>query len=247
LYPYTTVPVIEYKINKDGEPLFEAEKDLIDTIDKIVSKSINEVDRYNALILLLPFLADAEFKAKLFEKKVIDDLSQGGENAMLPQFLEKNLAGVTDFYKWALEVMDEYYHKSTKIPDFASAEFGATDDSGESKKMKMLGMEYRASTIDTYFNYGVFERKQMFDDVINAGTTGIDTELYTITVKTRRNLPVNLKEALEIATLSKAAGLSRETVLRNLPQEIVQDWQKEMEMSDTEPVYTDPIDDGIVD
>jgi len=108
-------------------------------------------------------------------------------------------------------------------------------------------MEYRASTIDTYFNYGVFERKQMFDDVINAGTTGIDTELYTITVKTRRNLPVNLKEALEIATLSKAAGLSRETVLRNLPQEIVQDWQKEMEMSDTEPVYTDPIDDGIVD
>lgn len=243
-YPYSVVPMLEYKINKDGVPLFDAEKGIIDAIDKIVSKSINEVDRYNALILLLPFLADAGFRQKLVDMKVIDNLSQDGENSILPQFLEKNLAGVTEFYKWALDTMDAYYHKSTKIPDFSNPEFGAADDSGESKKMKMLGLEYRAATVDTYFNAAVMERKQLYDDVINVGSTGIDTESMKISIKCKRNLPVNVREALEIATLSKAAGISKETIFRNLPSEIIGDWKKELEETedDTEPVpQTTPV------
>jgi len=242
VYPYTIVPVLEYKINRDRLPLFEAEKKIIDTIDKIVSKSINEVDRYNALILLLPFLADAGFKQKLIDMKVIDDLAGQGDNAILPQFLEKNLAGVTDFYKWALEVMNDYYHKSTKVPDFANQNFGTGDESGAAKAYKLLGLEYIAAMIDTYFNQTAYQRKILFDDVINAGTSNLKgkTDYYTIQILCQRNLPVNAKEALEIASLEKGIGISDETVFRGLPRKMLPDVDKELAMMESEPAPKKP-------
>lgn len=248
VYPYSIVPVLEYKINRDRLPLFEAEKKIIDTIDKIVSKSINEVDRYNALILLLPFLADAGFKQKLVDMKVIDDLAGQGDNAILPQFLEKNLGGVTDFYKWALEVMNDYYHKSTKVPDFTNQNFGTGDESGAAKAYKLLGLEYIAAMIDTYFNQTAYQRKILFDDVINAGTTGINTDDYTIQILCKRNLPVNAKEALEIAALEKGIGISDKTIFQGLPTQIVPDWKKELSMMEewTEPAPTLPKEDVAV-
>src|SRR5678815_6032495 len=64
-YPFEEVPVIEAKINKDGECLFEAEKQIIDQIDNIMSKSLNEVDRFNAMIALFPFIITPEIAAEL--------------------------------------------------------------------------------------------------------------------------------------------------------------------------------------
>lgn len=247
VYPYSIVPVIEYKINKDGESLFESEKSMIDAIDKIVSKSTNEVDRYNALILLLPFLADANFKQKLMELKIIDNLSGQGDNPIIPQFLEKNLAGVTEFYKWALDTLVEFYHKSTKVPDFTDQKFGGSDESGEAKRMKLLGMEYVAAQIDTYFLQGIFKRKQLFDDVINAGTTGINTDDYTISVACQRNLPVNEKERLEIASLEMGIGITKQTIINGLPRSIVPDPRAELEAMDSQRekvTVQDNIDDN---
>jgi SPP1 family phage portal protein len=226
-YPYTKVPVIEYKANKDGDPIFEAEKRIIDQIDKIISKSINEVDRFNALILLLPALADAGFVDKLTQLQVMDDLDRFTKN---PEYLQKDLAGVTEFYKWIEELLEDMFRKSIKIPDMTDEAFGGGDESGVARAFKMLGMEFVASQVETYFNQGIYERKQMFDDVINSGAVqNIDTDLFTIVVKSHRNLPVDEKGKVEIA-MSLKGIISDETLMRFLPNTIVPDVDKEIQM-----------------
>ena len=40
-YPYTSVPLSIYKINRTSQPLFEAEKALIDAHDNLISKSVS--------------------------------------------------------------------------------------------------------------------------------------------------------------------------------------------------------------
>lgn len=231
VYPYQNVPVIEYKINRKGKPIYEAEKELIDAVDKAVGKSVNEIDRFNALILLFPGLADAGIKAKLMELKILDDLDQFTKN---PEYLAKDLNGVTEFYKWVEELLEKSFRKSIKIPDMTDQNFGGNDESGVARAFKLLGMEYVASGIETYFKQGLYERKQFFDDCINAGTSGIDTESMTINVNCKRNLPVDEKTKVELAVMLKALGVSDDTAFRVLPSTLIHDVDKELEMKATE-------------
>lgn len=224
-HPYTNVPVIEYRANKDKLPIFEAEKFLIDSIDKIAGKSINEVDRFNSLILLLPALASPEMKAKLQELRVLDGLEHFEH---WPEFLEKNLSGVTEFYKWSEEFLEKSFRKSIKVPDMTDSTFGTSDQSGVSRMFKLLGMEFVAAGIETYFRQGIYERKAMFDDVINAGTSGIDCDIVTINAKFTRNLPVAEMDKLQIANMMKALNISDETIIKMLPDTIIADKAAEL-------------------
>ena len=224
-HPYNTVPVIEYAANKMKTPIFEAEKYLIDALDKLVGKSLNEVDRFNALVLLLPSLATPEMKAKLSEMRVLDDLARFEH---WPEFLGKNLDGVTEFYKWMQEFIEKSYRKSIKVPDMTDATFGGSDESGVSRAFKMLGMEFVASGVEAYFTKGLYEKKGLFDDVIAAGTSGIDTQAVTIEARMKRNLPVAEMDKLQIATMMKALGLSDEAILNVLPATVIADVDKEL-------------------
>lgn len=223
--PFSVVPCIEFKCNKDKEPIFEAEKNIIDQIDKICSKSLNEVDRFNALILLLPALADAGLRAKFEELQVIDDIDRYTKD---PSYLAKDLAGVTEFYKWLEDLLEKMFRKSIKIPDMTSETFGGSDESGVARAFKMLGMEFVAAQIETYFIQALYERKQLFDDVINAGTLGIDTSVITINVHTKRNLPVDETAKVALAVQLQTIGVSKETILKMLPSTIIPDVEKEL-------------------
>jgi methyl coenzyme M reductase subunit C len=92
----------------------------------------------------------------------------------------------------------------------------------------MLGMEFVAAQIETYFNQGLYERKIMFDDVIKAGTVSIDPDNFTIVVKTHRNLPVDEKGKVELVSILKGLD-SDETLLRVLPNTIVANVDQELQ------------------
>lgn len=225
-HPFSAVPVIEYTGSTDKLPFFEAEKELIDAQDKLISKAINEIDRFNALKLLFPGEVTKEFVKKLSEMNVIDDLEKY-DAAKFPQYLEKNLSGVEQFYNTLADRLERMFHKSIKIPDFTSQTFASGDESGVARAFKLLGMEFKAAMIETYFNRGLKARKILFDDVINLGSNNLNTEAYKTKVENKRNIPLDEVSKVQIAVQLKGL-VSDETLLRFLPETIVDDIDKEL-------------------
>ncbi len=90
MYPFKDVPVIPFRTSANNRPVFEAQKPIIDAFDKIVSRTQNEVDRYNALISLFPDQVDSEFIKKLTNemKPYIDGLD-AIEGDKWPRYMEK--------------------------------------------------------------------------------------------------------------------------------------------------------------
>lgn len=104
----------------------------------------------------------------------------------------------------------------------------AGQQSGIAIAFKLIGMEFKASQIDTYFDKGLKARMGFYADVYNASTRSVNIGEYQALVKSKRNVPVDLKAQAEIAQL--LIGLvSQETLLKFLPQEIVANAQKELE------------------
>ncbi len=232
-YPYESVPVNIFRSNRKSMPIFEAEKPLIDAIDVITSKSMNEIDRFNAAIALFGDSVDQQFREK-FAKGIltmIDDLG-GSENAFTPQYLEKNLSGIKDFYKELTDRIELWYRKSVKISDLSDPELQA-DSSGIALMIKMLPMEYRAAQIETYFNQGLKKRLEFYADVYNASTASVDVDDYELIVKAQRNIPVDNKSKAEIVQLLQGI-VSDETLLEFLPKEIVKDVALELERKESE-------------
>ncbi len=243
-YPYSSVPIIHFKGNRRMTPLFQAEKPLIDAHDELISKSLNEVDRFNAVITLLGKKVSPEFADKLKQGliSIIDDLNTNGDNENWPQYLEKNLGGVNDFYNKLADRLERLYHKSVKIPDMTDEAF-AGQQSGIAIAFKLIGMEFKASQIETYFNQGLKKRLDLYGDVYNASSNKVDVGLYEANIQSKRNLPVDDKAKAEIAQLLQGI-LSEETLLKILPRTIVPDPKKEMEKKkEEEPDSTVEFDD----
>jgi SPP1 family phage portal protein len=222
-YPFTSVPVVAYPINRQRTSFFEAEKGLLFAQDKLLSSSVNEVDRFNALIALFPFLVDDEFKDKLRDMNVIDDL---GDYEQWPQYLEKNLTAVEGFYNSLADRLERLFHKSIKVPDFSDENF-AGNSSGVALAYKLIAMEFVAAQIDAYFDRGVERRYELIAEAINAGARTWPTEDYELIISNKRNLPVD--EATKVDIAQKLVGIvSEETLLRMLPSTIVEDVEREL-------------------
>ena len=227
-HPFTTVPVNIYKTNRLSQCLFEAEKTYIDGIDEIYSKSMNEVDRFNAAIALFGNLLGKEF-AEDFKNgniSMVEGLAEDGEGKFIPQYMGKDLSGIDSFYNQLMDRMETWFRKSVGIADFSDEAF-AGQQSGIAILFKLIPMEFRAAQIETYFNQGLKRRLGYYGDVYNASTASVDVDDYTTIIKSERNIPVDEKAKVEI--LEKLNLLiSKKTLLENMPSTIVPDVETEL-------------------
>ena len=222
-YPYKTPPLVIYKINEDGESLFEAEKGLIDANDKILNKTVNEIDRFNALIMLLPGKVTKEIKDKLVEVGVFDDLQNFDK---WPEYLQKDLTGINELYSGAAKWIKDLFFQSVSVPDFSDKDF-LNAASGIAMAYKLVGLEFLASTIETYFNQGLKEKFDLLNDVIGESSK-YKIEDYKMTINTKRNLPID-KSAIADMVIKLNGIISKETLLKMLPSDIIPDVEKELE------------------
>ena len=248
-YPYKIVPVNVFKSNRRSLPYFQAEKSLIDSHDEVLSKSQNEVDRFNASILKIAKEAKQDFvdALKKGDISVLDGL--GEEAAKWPEYLEKNYAGISQFYPDLLDRYERLVHKSTAVPDMTAESFAGGDQSGIAIAFKLIGMEFKASQIETYFNQGLDRRLKLYGDVYNASTASADVEEYKAVITAKRNIPVDIKGKAEIVQLLTGTGAaSKISLLKFLPKEIIADAEKELKLLEKEGLSgTVQFDDDTVD
>jgi len=235
-YPYTSVPLAVYKINRHSQPLFEAEKEMIDAHDNLISKSVNEIDRFNALLALFPDTIDEDFINKMEEYKVIDNL---GEYDRWPEYLEKNLEKINSFYSGLADRLERYIHKTMKIPDFSDENF-AGNSSGVAIRFKLMGMEFKAAQIDAYFNKGLIQRNKLINEVLNSGTKKWNN--YRLEIDNKRNIPIDSESKAEVA-LKLMGIVSRETLLKYLPSDIIEDVELELKLLQKELIDGLPEDE----
>jgi len=233
VHPFKTVPVNIYRTDRFAKSIFEAEKAFIDGIDEIISKSMNEVDRFNAAIALFGSEVGKQFNEDFKNGNIsmIDSLASD-EGSFTPQYLEKNLTGVKDFYNDLMDRMEAWFRKSVGIADFSDEAF-AGQQSGIAILFKLIPMEFRAAQIETYFNQGLNKRLGYYGDVYNAGKQRVNVDDYTTVIKSKRNIPVDDKSIIE--GVEKLQGiLSKETLLEMLPESIVPDALKEIKRLEEE-------------
>ena len=224
-YPYKIVPVNVFKSNRRSLPYFEAEKSLIDAHDKVLSKSLNEVDRFNASILMIQKKVkeiDVE-RLKNGDISVMDDFSEA--TAKFAEYLKKDFSGVSEFYTDLLDRFERLFHKSIKDPDMTAEAFAGGDQSGIAIAFKLIGMEFKASQIETYFSQGLDRRLKLYADLYNASTNDVDVNDYKVVIKSKRNIPVDVKAKAEIAQILFGI-VPREMLLEFLPKELVDDLDK---------------------
>lgn len=235
---FSRPPLNIYAINKEQISVFEAEKGLLFAIDKLLSKSVNEIDRFNANLLVISGELQDEDLKRIHEWSILLGKQDAGESD--PFYISKNLTNVDSFYNALADRMERLFHKSIKVPDFSDENF-VGNSSGVALAFKMLGLEFLASQIDSYFDEGVRSRYELIVEGLNAVSQRFNVDDYELVINNQRNLPVDLEARVRIAMLLTGI-VSRETLLKFLPRQIVDDAEKELQRLREEGEMADPID-----
>ncbi len=229
-YPYKTVPLAIYPINRGKQSLFEAEKQIIDAHDDLISKSTNEIDRFNAMKLLMPGLVTKDMADKINQMNIFTNL--GDDKKSWPEYLQKNLGGIETFYNALADRLERLFHKSIKVPDMTVESFAGGTQSGIAIAYKLIGMEFRASQIDTYFDQGINKRIELINDVLESSYSYVNDIKTLVTHK--RNLPVDEISKVEMAIKLKGL-ISDEAYIKLFPKSVIPNADEEIARLEEEP------------
>lgn len=244
IQPFDRVQVSAYKANDEGTSYWQPVKATIDEFDKVISKSANEVDRFNDAWMAFVGKIDPETKAKINEMGVIDNLQNAlreGVSDIFPRFIERNIP--TEHTRFMTETLEQLIWVVMGQPN---PKDNSANVSLETVKMRFLGLEYAACEVDTYFDMGLKNRDMLIEQAIKSlGGYGGFSALgeYEVKIVHRRNLPSNLADMINNAVMLKTL-VSDRAVLEYLPEEIVSDVDAELEaLQGQRPTIT--IDDEI--
>ena len=203
------VPVIEYLNNAEGIGDFERVIPLIDAYDKANSDTANDFEEFTDAILVLGGMigTTAADATKLKEDRII--LTDGEKQSAYWLIKDINDTALEN-YKNRL---NEDNHKFTKIPDMTDASF-AGNSSGVALEHKLLALEQILSTKERKFKRALQKRVELISTILNIFDSGYN--YMDVDISFTRNKPINVKEAVEIASMLRGFT-SMSTALSELP------------------------------
>ena len=224
---FLNVPLVvygdEYQLG-----VFEPVIKIIDAIDNITSQDMNEIDKFElAYLVLTGQKLDPDDKDKIKERRFFEL-----ETDSTLEYLTKTIDG--EFRGNVLDFLVSEAHKQSGVPDFASKEFAA--ESGIALLYKLMGFENLASSIEKVFKKG--EQDSIF--IINSVTYDaeekqrflLDNPGKQVTIEMTRNIPLDTKGKLDEAKAMMELGISKETILKQLP--FIEDVDKELKQMEKE-------------
>jgi SPP1 family phage portal protein len=218
------IPLIEYKNNTEIMSDHAPVKSLINGMDKVVSRALNEMDRFAfAYLVLKNYIFENEDDETEMSRKmtVLKDLRifAPDENGDV-KFLTKDIPDA--FIKTMRDTFREDIQYHSGIPDFRDSSFGTS--SGIAIQYKLIGFENLAANKESWYREGLEKRLSLIQNYLQFKenmTPGLDIEITF-----DRNIPENVKDSIE--NFTKVFGIiSDETALGLLP--FIRDINKEIE------------------
>jgi SPP1 family phage portal protein len=221
------VPVVRFNNNNLQTSDFDKVRNLIDAYDRLISDVQNEIEEFRLAYLLI-FGADISPETiKLLRQTGALGL-QEGEDA---KFLTKQ-ADAT-FIENHKRTLNDNIYKFAKAVDMTDENFSGQSQSGESRKWKLLGLEFRAITKERKFKTGL---DQMMKVICSAWQKKqIPLKYEDIEFVFTRSLPVDMLYVGDV--VQKLKGIvSDETLLSLVP--FVTDISRELELISNEQYST---------
>lgn len=231
---YGVVPVNIGKIDRDYRNLFDHVLPLIDLYDKLISEDVgNELQRFNNAIMLMAERIDATSTDdngrtmidRLKEMRLIDGLSPDGSDVRgKVAFATRDVP--TAFLEFSAKQVERLIYEMLMIVNPNDDSFATA--SGIAQAYKLLAMEYLCAGIESYFSRFLQNRIKIISGLTAELGDSVDG-MDEVTINFKRNLPHNLAEIADI--MSKLNGMvSDETLLKLLPDTLVPDMEKELQM-----------------
>lgn len=221
---YGRVPVVEYKVDRNGCNLYDHVIPLIDTADKILSEDIaNELERFAHAYLLLAGDIDDTTEDdngltevdKIKNRKVFKNL--GGAVKDMVNYLTKSIDD--GFIQNSADRVERLIYEQLNL--FNPNDDGFNAASGVAAAYKLLSFEYLCTSIESYFIRGLQDRVRLLTGILRTLSLPVQDE-NAVSIRMIRNLPFDLAQTADIAVKLKGI-LSDETILKLFPTYIVSD------------------------
>lgn len=202
------VPVIEFQNNRGRKGDFEKVESLIDAYDRTMSDIQNEIEEFR--LAYMKFTGGVELKAETITAARLSggiSLPEGADVSFITKDVNSN------FIENHLKQLQDNILKYSKTVDMSDDKFSGGNQSGESRKWKLLSLENKAITKERKFTRGLYE---MFECICNLwrikGVCTIEPE--DVLIKWTRNLPMELKTNVEAA--KNMAGVFPDNLIYSL-------------------------------
>ena len=239
-HQFAYMPIIEFLNNSEEQGDCDKVENLIDSYDRIVSDSQNELEEFR--LAYMKFTGcEIDEATKLQAKNTgAFSLPEGGDAG----FITKKINDT--FLENHKKTLNENIYKFSSSVDMSDETFSGASMSGESRKWKLLVLEFKAITKERKFNVGL---REMFKVICSAwNTKGVPLNYLDLFFTFKRSIPVDLSYLGDVATKFKGI-VSDRTIFSLLP--FVEDVPYEMdtiaEEQGTTNVDLDKVDKKVVD
>lgn len=220
---YELVPLYPYRINSDRLGVYQPALSIIDILDNFGSDSIaNSIDRFNETLMLFSKKLDESTAENIKEYNIIDDLGSKVDGHFV-EFLNRQMdinSTVEGF-----NIFERLYYELTGTINLSDERFGTK--SGIAMLYALVPFENLVSQFEMYFTRGLKHRIKLLNNIL---VNVYRMQPVEVNLKWTRNLPLDLASIIAQIVQLKASGIvSDETLLKMLPEFVVEDVQLELE------------------
>lgn len=201
-------PLIKFINNDEEQSDFEKVIPSIDAYNKLISDSMNEAEQFTHAYM--------KFKGMTVDEEEFEKIKRLGGIAVTQEgdvdFITKNINDT--FIQNLKTTLEENIYKFSKTVNMSDEKFSGASQSGESRKWKLLTLEFRAIIKERKFSKGL---RQMFKVLASSWQKrGINIDYLDIDYKFIRNIPIDLSYWGDVIQKLKG-NISDETLYSILP------------------------------
>lgn len=230
LHMFDFVPLIKFANNDLLKGDFEKVDSLIDAYDKLLSDCQNEVEQFRMAYFVVK---NGEMTREIMEAAQLTGALSFPEGTDA-SYLTKDLNGMVTFVENQKKTLNENIYKFSKTVDMRDESFSGSAMSGESRKWKLVGLEFKAIKKERKFTKAT---RQMLKILASAwAKKNVNLNYEDVELQFTRNLPVDLLYYADVSTKLKGT-VSEKTRLSLLP--FVKDPEAEIKAMEEEAPIID--------
>ncbi len=219
--PYGYIPCVEYRLNDERIGIFEEVTGLVESYNHTIGEKANDVDAFaEAYLAVLGAELDDEGVYKIRDNRIINLYGTNDAKDILVQFLQKPTADGTQ--ENLLNRLEKLIYQISMVANISDENYG-TSTAGVALAYKLQAMSNMALGFDRKIEKSLRKRYKIF---CSLSTNVPDPDAWRqIDIKTTRNLPKNISEEAEAASMldglvSKETQLSVLSIVPNVTEEI---------------------------